>query len=72
MGTHAKRSGAHPFDAGHWYMDYKKNYAGMNIDAILAHELSQVGPDEQDAERHRFRAWLAELLLTQASGESDQ
>lgn len=38
MGTVAKRDGAHPIDAGHWYMDTKTNYAGMDLDAVAAHE----------------------------------
>lgn len=37
-GTEANREGAHPIDAGHWYMDTKVNYAGMNEDTIAAHE----------------------------------
>ncbi len=38
MGTHADRSGAHPVDSGHWYMNTARNYAGMDLDAIYAHE----------------------------------
>lgn len=38
MGVVANRAGAHPIDAGHWYMDTKKNYAGMNLTTISAHE----------------------------------
>ena len=33
-------------------------------DAILGDELSQVSQAEREAERHRFRAWLAQLLLS--------
>jgi hypothetical protein len=36
--TVADRDGAHPVDSGHWYMNTEKNYAGMNLDAIAAHE----------------------------------
>ncbi len=47
-GTDAKRDGAHPIDAGHWYMDYKTNYGDMNVDAIAAHEYGHLLglPDE--------------------------
>lgn len=48
MGTVAKRSGAHPIDSGHWYMDTKTNYGSMDLDAVTAHEYGHlVGlPDE--------------------------
>ena len=32
-------------------------------DAILGDDLSQVSESEREAERHRFRSWLAQLLL---------
>lgn len=37
-GVDANRSGAHPVDSGHWYMNTKKNYGDANMDQIVAHE----------------------------------
>ena len=47
-GTDANRDGAHPVDSGHWYMNTEKNYAGMNMDQIVAHEYGHLLgiPDE--------------------------
>lgn len=44
----ADRSGAHPVDAGNWYMNTERNYAGMDMEAIYAHEYGHlIGlPDE--------------------------
>jgi len=36
--TEANRAGAHPIDSGHWYLNSATNYAGMDVDAIAAHE----------------------------------
>lgn len=36
--TVADRDGAHPVDSGHWYMNTKANYGGMDLKAISAHE----------------------------------
>lgn len=41
-------------------------------DAIIGPELSQVAAPARQAERRRFRAWLADLLLAQASRPSGQ
>lgn len=38
MGVIADRSGAHPIDAGHWYMDTTTNYGDMDLNAVSAHE----------------------------------
>ena len=32
-------------------------------DAILGDPLSQAAPEQLETERHRFRAWIADLLL---------
>ncbi|MCU1693663.1 MAG: hypothetical protein JWM64_2754 [Frankiales bacterium] len=37
-GVEADRDGAHPIDSGHWYTQTKKNYGGMDLDAVAAHE----------------------------------
>jgi hypothetical protein len=48
MGTVANRDSAHPVDSGHWYMNTKQHYAGMNMDQIVAHEYGHLLgiPDE--------------------------
>jgi AcrR family transcriptional regulator len=40
-------------------------------DALIGDVMSQVEPGQRDAERHRFRAWLAELLRKGLASDSD-
>ena len=40
-------------------------------DAILGRQLSQVDSTEHEGEHHRFRAWLAELLVAKLSRDPD-
>ena len=39
-------------------------------EALVGDVMSPVPPGERDAERHRFRQWLAELLLERVSAEA--
>ena len=40
-------------------------------DAMLGNEISRATGAAREAERHRFRAWLAELVLSGAAAEPD-